>query len=280
MNLEINGRIQSPNTNNIIDPITNEKVSGELRFRLMSSYYVYDEANKRYRYPRGIAIMPSFSKVIGGRPENWHYYTGKTKKGNSDAVYTPNKLLFNSGLITVDTNVNPSLAMFLLNSPERGTIYELFDKKIEAQKVRRYLAEKAEASAMINLPEHRRYITPAALSNVARVFGISPKADDATIRNSLSLHAEENPVEFMSKVNSPRLPLYKLIDDGIENGVLTYDTLRTSWYVIDGGDQSKQPIISINRYDDKVEKLVDALVADGQLLKELQKIIKGTTVEA
>lgn len=94
------------------------------------------------------------------------------------------------------------------------TRYALLDVKADAEK------EIAARNLKFGAINHAMNMTDADLVEAALVLGISDTTDLKVVRNEVSKYAEQNPKDFMSKVNDEDKALTALIKKALDLGIV------------------------------------------------------------
>jgi hypothetical protein len=263
----------------IIGKVGRKKV---VTFKLVNSLSKVNKETGRRQYKRRHAFETAYvTNDKDGNSEEYRYYKTKNqrgKNGTNDIRYTPEFVMFEDGLLHVNLgdsqNENLDLFQFLMNHPRRannnkgeGVKRPLFYLIDENQEALEYALKKQASSEMDNLlwnPSNR--LSDEDLYTIAKALRI-PNVEDMNIQRvqtSIEKACKGNPQRFLNmRTIDDETAMRAVIQGAVENNILLFDSVRSSWTFIDG--ESKVQLCTVRKTDDERTTLVHHLKQNDDL---------------
>jgi len=263
----------------IIGKVGRKKI---VTFKLVNSLSKTNKETGKKVYKRRHAFETAYvTNDKEGNSEEYRYYKTKSQKGKNgtnDIRYTPEFVMFENGLLHVNLgdgqNENLDLFQFLMNHPRRansnrgdGVKRPLFYFVDENQEALEYALKKQASSEMDNLlwnPANR--LSDDELFTIAKALRIHNVEDMniERVQTSIEKQCKSNPQRFLNlRKMDDETVMRAVIQDAVENNILLFDNIRSSWTFVDG--DSKVQLCTVRKTDDERTTLVHHLKQNDDL---------------
>lgn len=237
--------IKDPSTGDYPLP-TNDEFAGRYRF---FDKYVKDPAGK---------WKTMFN--LGGLREYYNDASGKT-----ELRHTVEPVVFNNGILRVNTQTNYRLYVFMELHPNNGTNRNrphgtpIYFERIDIRNSKSEVFKLAEMDLSIEAEQSVRKLSRDQLIGFAVTAGIATAGRQTSeISVDLRNFARNNPKKFFSLNNNISPAIRMDVLDAQSLGLIEYDTDKHRWFDCD--TEEKLHVVSVD--EDPIESLVEALKKD------------------